>query len=221
MAKRGFGYFDRKGQYFRTAAEATQSDIAALLDNGDAGASNVAKLICEHRKEIDAIFTEHDDMVSQDGPGRNRQGSYDDTGRSSDVAPSEAAADSQQERFDPLRQKPKSADNSALDTFAQAKALVSAFPDPTTSDRPAGERSSSVSEEGLRGPGEGAIEPTTVLQLENADLATNEDGPDGREPGGQEVSDDHDESGLLSINGTGASLTDLGRRLAKRPARLS
>jgi hypothetical protein len=70
MANRGVGFFDSKGQYFRTAQEATMSDIAALLGrmgDGDSLAPGIAKIILDKRREIEHIFRDHDDMV-QGGP---------------------------------------------------------------------------------------------------------------------------------------------------------
>lgn len=66
MANRGIGFFDSKGQYFRTAQEATMSDIAALLGRmgeGDSLAPGIAKIILDKRREIEHIFRDHDDMV--------------------------------------------------------------------------------------------------------------------------------------------------------------
>jgi hypothetical protein len=66
MANRGVGFFDSKGQYFRTAQEATMSDIAALLGrmgDGDSLAPGIAKIILDKRREIEHIFRDHDDMI--------------------------------------------------------------------------------------------------------------------------------------------------------------
>jgi hypothetical protein len=66
MATKGTGFFDSKGQFFKTADDATCSDIATLLGRvgeGDGLAPGLAKIILEKRAEIEAIFTEHDDMV--------------------------------------------------------------------------------------------------------------------------------------------------------------
>lgn len=66
MANRGVGYFDSKGQYFKTAQEATMSDIAALLGRmgeGDSLAPGIAKIIFDKRRDIEHIFRDHDDMV--------------------------------------------------------------------------------------------------------------------------------------------------------------
>jgi hypothetical protein len=66
MANRGVGFFDSKGQYFKTAQEATMSDIAAILGRmgeGDSLAPGIAKIIFDKRREIEHIFRDHDDMV--------------------------------------------------------------------------------------------------------------------------------------------------------------
>ena len=65
MAKIGQGYFDAKGAFYRTAEEATASDLAALL--GKVGgeeslAPGLAKVMMQKRSEIEAIWAEHDKM---------------------------------------------------------------------------------------------------------------------------------------------------------------
>jgi hypothetical protein len=70
MANRGVGFFDSKGQFFRTPQEATQSDLAAMLGrmgDGDSLAPGIAKILLDKRREIEHIFRDHDDMV-QGGP---------------------------------------------------------------------------------------------------------------------------------------------------------
>jgi hypothetical protein len=66
MAVRGVGYFDSKGQYFKTPHEATLSDLAGLLGrmgDGDSLAPGIAKILFEKRREIEHVFRDHDDMV--------------------------------------------------------------------------------------------------------------------------------------------------------------
>jgi hypothetical protein len=66
MANRGVGYFDSKGQYYRSPEEATMSDIAALLGRmgeGDSLAPGIAKIILDKRREIEHILADHDRMV--------------------------------------------------------------------------------------------------------------------------------------------------------------
>ena len=69
MANSGIGYFDQRGEYFRTPAEATISDLAGILGKigeGDSLAPGIAVMLLDKRKEIEEIFTEHDRMTSQE-----------------------------------------------------------------------------------------------------------------------------------------------------------
>ncbi|MGL5839065.1 MAG: hypothetical protein ACRCY3_11240 [Sphingorhabdus sp.] len=77
MARTGTGYFDSKGQYFRSPIEATVSDLASLLGRvgeGESLAPGIAHMMLEKRAEIERIFADHDAMVaveaSQDGEDR-------------------------------------------------------------------------------------------------------------------------------------------------------
>lgn len=66
MAHQGIAFFDTKGHYFKTAEEATQSDLAALLGrigDGDSLAPGIAVMLLERRAEVERIFREHDKMV--------------------------------------------------------------------------------------------------------------------------------------------------------------
>jgi hypothetical protein len=66
MANRGVGFFDSKGQFFRTPQEATQSDLAAMLGrmgDGDSLAPGIAKILFDKRRDIEHIFRDHDDML--------------------------------------------------------------------------------------------------------------------------------------------------------------
>ncbi|MEM7689588.1 MAG: hypothetical protein AAF291_11250 [Pseudomonadota bacterium] len=68
MAKSGRGYFDRKGQFFKTPREATVSDLAALLGQigeGESLAPGIAHTLLERRADIEALFAEHDDMMAE------------------------------------------------------------------------------------------------------------------------------------------------------------
>ena len=68
MAKKGTGYFDRKGQFFKTPREATVSDIAALLGqigDGESLAPGIAQTLIERRTEIERLFAEHDEMMAE------------------------------------------------------------------------------------------------------------------------------------------------------------
>jgi hypothetical protein len=67
MARTGTGYFDSKGQYFRTPSEATISDLAGLLGrvgDGESLAPGIAYIILEKRVEIERIFADHDAMLA-------------------------------------------------------------------------------------------------------------------------------------------------------------
>lgn len=75
MANRGTGFFDRKGQFFKSPEEATRSDLATLL--GQIGekeslAPGIAQTLLERRAEIERLFAEHDAMMeyvqSEDDP---------------------------------------------------------------------------------------------------------------------------------------------------------
>ena len=66
MARKGTGYFDRKGQFFKTAREATASDIAGLLGQigeGESLAPGIAQTLIDKRAEIERLFSEHDSMM--------------------------------------------------------------------------------------------------------------------------------------------------------------
>ena len=68
MAKSGMGFFDSKGQFFRSPEEATASDLAALLGkigDGDSLAPGIANLLLEKRAEIEKIYAEHDQMTEE------------------------------------------------------------------------------------------------------------------------------------------------------------
>ncbi len=70
MAKKGTGYFDRKGQFFKSAREATASDIAGLLGqigDGESLAPGIAHMLIEKREEIERLFAEHDEMTQAEG----------------------------------------------------------------------------------------------------------------------------------------------------------
>ena len=67
MANSGIGYFDQRGEYFRTPAEATISDLAGILGKigeGDSLAPGIAVMLLDKRKEIEEVFTEHDRMAN-------------------------------------------------------------------------------------------------------------------------------------------------------------
>ncbi len=69
MAKKGTGYFDRKGQFFKSARDATASDLAALLGqigDGESLAPGIAQMMLERRAEIERLFADHDAMMAED-----------------------------------------------------------------------------------------------------------------------------------------------------------
>lgn len=75
MAKKGTGFFDRKGHFFKNARDATASDIAAVLGqigDGESLAPGIAHLLLEKREEIEKLYAEHDAMMEEedaaDGP---------------------------------------------------------------------------------------------------------------------------------------------------------
>lgn len=68
MARKGTGFFDRKGQFYKTPEEATRSDLAALL--GQIGekeslAPGIAHTLLEKRAEIEKLYVEHDAMIAE------------------------------------------------------------------------------------------------------------------------------------------------------------
>lgn len=69
MAKKGTGYFDRKGHFFKTAREATASDLAGLLGqigDGESLAPGIAITLLDKRVEIERLFAEHDAMMENE-----------------------------------------------------------------------------------------------------------------------------------------------------------
>lgn len=69
MARKGTGYFDRKGHFFKTAREATVSDIAGLLGqigDGESLAPGIAQTLIDKREEIERLFRDHDAMMEED-----------------------------------------------------------------------------------------------------------------------------------------------------------
>ncbi len=69
VAKKGTGYFDRKGQFFKSARDATASDLAALLGqigDGESLAPGIAQMMLERRAEIERLFADHDTMMAED-----------------------------------------------------------------------------------------------------------------------------------------------------------
>lgn len=66
MAISGLGFFDTRGQYFKSPEDATLSDLAGLLGRvgeGDSLAPGIAKILLLKRREVEAIFADHDEMM--------------------------------------------------------------------------------------------------------------------------------------------------------------
>lgn len=66
MASRGTAFFDRSGLYFKSANEATVSDLAAILGRvgeGDSLAPGIAKMLLQKRADIERVFADHDTMI--------------------------------------------------------------------------------------------------------------------------------------------------------------
>lgn len=69
MARTGTGFFDNKGNFFKTARDATVSDLASLLGkigDGESLAPGIAIKLLEKRGEIEQIFAEHDQMLEEE-----------------------------------------------------------------------------------------------------------------------------------------------------------
>ncbi len=72
MAKKGTAFFDRKGQFFKSARDATVSDLASLLGQigeGESLAPGIAHMLLERRGEIERLFAEHDEMMAEEADG--------------------------------------------------------------------------------------------------------------------------------------------------------
>jgi hypothetical protein len=71
MARKGTGFFDTKGHYFKTPEEATLSDLAAMLGkigDGESLAPGIAHTMLDRRSEIERLFAEHDAMMADYQP---------------------------------------------------------------------------------------------------------------------------------------------------------
>jgi hypothetical protein len=67
MARKGIGFFDGKGHFFKSPEEATVSDIAALLGkvgDGESLAPGIAHILLRRREDIERLFAEHDAMMA-------------------------------------------------------------------------------------------------------------------------------------------------------------
>ena len=71
MAKKGTGFFDSRGHYFKTPEEATVSDLASLLGKigeGESLAPGIAQTLLSRRGELERLFSEHDAMLEEYQP---------------------------------------------------------------------------------------------------------------------------------------------------------
>ena len=71
MARKGTGFFDAKGRYYKTPEEATVSDLAGILGKigeGESLAPGLAQMMLDRRQEIERLFSEHDAMMSEYQP---------------------------------------------------------------------------------------------------------------------------------------------------------
>lgn len=67
MARKGIGFFDTKGHFFKSPEDATVSDIAALLGkvgDGESLAPGIAHILLRRREELEKLFAEHDAMMA-------------------------------------------------------------------------------------------------------------------------------------------------------------
>lgn len=67
MARKGIGFFDSKGHFFKSPEDATVSDIAALLGKvgeGESLAPGIAHILLRRREELEKLFAEHDQMMA-------------------------------------------------------------------------------------------------------------------------------------------------------------
>lgn len=67
MARKGIGFFDAKGHFFKSPEEATISDIASLLGkvgDGESLAPGIAHILLRRREDIERLFAEHDAMMA-------------------------------------------------------------------------------------------------------------------------------------------------------------
>lgn len=67
MARKGIGFFDNKGHFFKSPEDATVSDIAALLGKvgeGESLAPGIAHILLRRREELEKLFADHDQMMA-------------------------------------------------------------------------------------------------------------------------------------------------------------
>ena len=66
MARKGIGFFDGKGHFFKSPEDATVSDIASLLGKvgeGESLAPGIAHILLRRRDELEKLFADHDAMM--------------------------------------------------------------------------------------------------------------------------------------------------------------
>ena len=71
MARKGTGFFDTRGHYYKTPEEATVSDLAGVLGkigDGESLAPGIASMMLDRRSEIERLFAEHDVMMAEYQP---------------------------------------------------------------------------------------------------------------------------------------------------------
>ena len=74
MARKGTGFFDAKGRYYKTPEEATISDMSAILGkigDGESLAPGIAQTMLDRRAEFERLFAEHDEMMAEFQPVGN------------------------------------------------------------------------------------------------------------------------------------------------------
>ena len=71
MARKGTGFFDARGRFFKSPEEATVSDLASILGkigDGESLAPGIACTLLDRRGEIERLFAEHDAMMADYQP---------------------------------------------------------------------------------------------------------------------------------------------------------
>ena len=71
MARKGTGFFDARGHFFKSPEEATVSDLASILGkigDGESLARGIACTLLDRRGEIERLFAEHDAMMADYQP---------------------------------------------------------------------------------------------------------------------------------------------------------
>lgn len=80
MARAGTGFFDNSGNFFKSAEDATVSDLAALfsrMGEDENAAFLAARIVLERRGEIAKVLAEHDALVSAERAGGLRPGGFE------------------------------------------------------------------------------------------------------------------------------------------------